>query len=377
MPADRGFFAAALGLFWSATVSADGTLVSAPHGQAGTSLYADDLDTTVVTPHVSVGATLPASLAVQVGWKADVITSASVDVVTAATTRMTDLRNEVSASVSRENVLPDLDADLSYIFSRENDAESHIGQIGLRRELLDDNVVVGLRYGASYNRIGVLNEPFETWQMMWVHDADLSISRVLGPSAIAELVFSGMWNQGYQENPYRRVPVTMGPDLLGASWLPEDVPDRRLRGAATARLRATFWRRWVAGLSYRFYADDWDIVGHTEDAEIAVDLAKGLTLRLRERGIFQSGASFYRERYDEAYTRRTRDRRLSPHLAAMAGLGLEWKLGVLALRASADGIAWRFDEFTRPALSPTGKSELETLGWVSALVTQASAEVAW
>lgn len=364
-------------LFWTAPASADDRILSAPHGQAGTSLYADDQDTTIVTPHVSAGATLPKSLAVQVGWKADVITSASVDVVTAATTRMTDLRNEATASVSRENLLPDLDADLTFIYSREYDSESRIGQIGVRRELFDDNVVVGLRYGASYNRFGVLGEPFETWEMLWVHDTDLSASRVLGSRAIAELVLSGMWAQGYQENPYRRVPIALSPDLRSAEWLAEDVPDRRLRGALTGRFSAMFWQRWVARLSYRLYADDWGIVGHTEDAEVAVELTDGLTVRLRQRGILQGGASFYRERYEDAYTRRTRDRRLSPHLSGMAGLGLEWKIGVLSIRASGDGIAWLFDEFTRPSLSPIGKNEMVTLGWVSALVLQASAEVSW
>lgn len=378
MPADlRLQFLTTACLLVTLPASADDRILSAPHGQAGTSLYADDQDTTIVTPHVSAGATLPRSLAVQVGWKADVITSASVDVVTAATTRMTDLRNEATASVSRENLLPDLDADLTFIYSRENDSESRVGQIGLRSELFDDNMVVGLRYGASYNRLGILGEPFETWEMLWVHDSDLSVSRVLGSRAIAELTLSGMWAQGYQENPYRRVPVTLSPDLRSADWLAEDVPDRRLRGALTGRFRAMFWQRWVAGLSYRLYADDWGIVGHTEDAEVAVELLDGLTLRLRERGILQSGASFYRERYEDAYTRRTRDRRLSPHLSGMAGLGLEWKIGVLALRASGDGVAWLFDEFTRPALSATGKSELVTLGWVTALVLQASVEATW
>jgi len=367
---------------WSVPVRADPP-VSSPHGQAGASLYSDDQATTIVTPRAGAGAALPGALDLEAHWSADVITSASVDVVTAATTHMQELRNEVGVTLARENLVRDLDVDGGYSWSTENDADSHTWSAGAKVSLLDQNLDLALRAGTSWNRLGVLDQPIGEWDTLWVHNADLGATVVLDRHTTAELVASGFWAVGQQANPYRRVPVSTGEDLRRAEWLPELVPDSRLRGAVTARLRRALGRRWVASAEARLYGDDWGVLSGTESLEVVVELGAGLSLRARERGTLQSGASFYHQRYDSDATFRTRDRRLSRHESLSGGLAVQWAVGRFAtaravdFMASADALAWSFHDFLGPALSSTGQADMETLGWVTGFVGQVGVTAEW
>ncbi len=367
---------------WSVPVSADPP-VSSPHGQAGASLYSDDQATTIVTPRAGAGATLPGALDLEAHWSADVITSASVDVITAATTHMQELRNEVGAVLVRENLVRDLDVDGGYTWSTENDTDSHSFNAGAKVSLLDQNLDLVFRAGTSWNLIGVLDQPIGEWETLWVHNADVGATVVLDRHTTAELLASGFWAVGQQANPYRRVPVTTGVDLRRADWLPELVPDSRLRGAATARLRRAIGSRWVAAAEARLYGDDWGVLSGTESLEVVVELGAGLSLRARERGTMQGRASFYRMRYDSDATYPTRDRRLSPHESVSGGLAVQWAVGRFAtaravdLLASADALAWSYHDFLGPALSSTGQADMEPLGWVTGFVGQVGVTAEW
>lgn len=358
-------------------------LVSSPHGQAGASLYTDDMATTIVTPRAGAGASLPGALDLEAHWSADVITSASVDVITAATVQMEELRNEVGVTLARENLLRDLDVDGGYSWSTENDADSHTFNGGAKLSLLDQNLDLAIRAGTSYNRLGVLDQPIGEWDDLWVHNADLSATVVIDPRTTAELVASGFWALGQQANPYRRVPVTTGVDLRRAAWLPEIVPDARLRAAATFRLRHALGERWVASVEARLYGDDWGVQSATESLELVLDLGAGLSVRARERGTLQGAARFYRESYQDDSTYRTRDRRLSPHESLSGGLALQWAVGRFAtasavdLIASADALGWNYHDFTGPSLSSTGQASMESLGWVTAFIGQVGVTAEW
>ena len=123
--------------------------ISEPRGGAGVGFFADDQDTTIYSPHASAGATLPAEVQAQATWAADFITSASVDIVTAATTHMEETRHELGLTLRRETIARGLDVDGGYLYSFERDADSHTAQAGLRQRLLGDSLDVQPRYGFS------------------------------------------------------------------------------------------------------------------------------------------------------------------------------------------------------------------------------------
>ncbi|MEK6606567.1 MAG: DUF3570 domain-containing protein [Myxococcota bacterium] len=348
-------------------------------GDAGFALYSDDQATTIWSPHGRVGATVGRSVSLETDYSADVITSASVDVVTAATSRMTELRQQVGASARWEP--PGVWAlDGGYAYSFERDSASHIAQLGLGRSLLRKTVDLSLRYGLSRNAMGRLGEPREDWRALWVHNAEAGVTVVLGARTEADLVYAPFVAQGYLANLYRRVPVFLGDDLRGAIWLDERVPDHRIRHAVVGRLRRAVGSRWVLGGEYRFYTDDWGLRGHTVEATAAAELPRDLTLRARERFSVQGAADFYRERYTEETGFRTRDRRLGPMLASLGGAALVWEarrlhvLDHLAARLGADFLAFRHDEFLAPVADDP--SRMEPLGWTVGYVIQVGVEAA-
>ena len=356
--------------------------VSSPAVQAGTAVYADDLDTTVISPQVRAEVTIPAGIEVEAHWNADVISSASVDIVTTAT-RISEVRNEVGAALRREGLAPNLDVDVSYAYSIERDAYSHTVQGGLHYALLDKNLEVAVRLGTSFNRLGEVAQPVEEWRTLWVHNLDLAATFVIDSRTTFELVGSGFSARGYQAGPYRRVPIVAGRDLRGADWLPESVPDDRLRGSGTLRLRRAVGQRWVVSGEYRLYADDWGILAHTETLAAVLDVGGGVSLRARELGTVQSRARFYRSTYPDPASYRTRDRRLAPHESLSAGLAVQWDVGPVAgaapfdLLFAVDGLAWHFSEFLAPWPTFAAGTELRPLRWVRGLSAQFGVQAQW
>lgn len=344
----------------------------------GLTVYADDQRTTIYSPFASAGTRLPGEVDVDLAWEADVISSASVDVVTAATPAINELRNQFSLSGARESVVEDFDLRASYAYSFERDSFSHVGTVAGRQGFLQDNVELGVQYSLSYNRLGLSNEPSELWHDLVVNNLEVDVVVLLDRSTQVQLIYSGAWHEGYQQSPYRRVPINWRTDLRGAQWLNEETPDTRIRNALTARLQRAFGPTLLAYLDYRFYVDDWSVIAHTVQLKAVVRLGDAVAFQVRGRGTYQGAASFYRQNYETPTTYRTRDRRLSTHLSGMAGASMVFRLGstmgidALNLRLAVDGVAFQYDEFAVMNLTPFGDADQGALGWVFGMVGQAS-----
>lgn len=355
--------------------------VDAVHASARISSYVDGMDTFIWSPGVKVGATVPADVELEASWKADVISSASVDVVTAATASISERRNELGVHAKREKAVAQIDLDAGYTHSSENDAYSHIFEVGAVRGFDQDNWQVGLRGTVSFNRVGLRGEPTDEWRPLAAYGADATLTRLLGPRMLAELDYSFYYLDGFQANPYRRVPIMAGVDLAGSRWVDERVPDKRLRHALTARVRRWFGPHLTGAAEYRFYLDDWGVVAQTARVDEYVTLGHGLSARLRQRATQQGGADFYQELYREETVYRTRDRRLSSHLDALVGSSIFWEisrsrlLGVISAYASGDLILFDYSQYDGPVVAITGESQMEPVGTVFAGVLQLGVEV--
>jgi hypothetical protein len=137
----------------------------------------------------------------------------------------------------------------------------------------------------------------------------VSLSQILSPVLAAQLTYDLAHLDGFQENPYRSVSA-------GGSLEPERVPETRTRHAAQAALRAFFpaSASTLVG-SYRLYADDWGVVGHTPEVRLVQELVPALDVHLRYRYHRQSAADFYRRVYDSA------DPAVEPYLTDDVKLG--------------------------------------------------------
>jgi hypothetical protein len=315
-------------------------------------VYADDDETTVLTTLVTGDVRLPIPVAVSAHALVDVVSSASVDVISAATGRWDENRIELGANAAAR--VAETDATLGYTTSGENDWRSHALELGVSRELARKNTTIGLGYGYIHNRVGRAMDPTFA-EALVVHGGQLSVSQVLGTRTLGTLAYTVQRASGYQASPYRYVTAEDG----GAR--PETHPDDRLRHAVSIRiLRAAGAATTVDG-QYRIYVDDWGIVSHTVTASLTRELGDTFELRIRGRGYYQGRAAFYQESYAMPMRYMSADRELSSFWDAGGGVRLAWHGDALELSAKVDGIYYRFLDFARLA----GRVAVVTTGGVT------------
>jgi hypothetical protein len=158
-----------------------------------------------------------------------------------------------------------------------------------------------------------------------------AIAQVIDPDTIAELGWQTTFVDGYQASPYRFVAIgDLGTCTSNAPFcIPEQVPDRRLRNALTARGRHALGIHLSAGLDYRFYFDDWGVQSHAAQPDLAWRVTDAQTLTFRYRYSTQSEASFYRPRYLDLMSTggyATRDRKLSALFSNEVGVQFEHRI---------------------------------------------------
>lgn len=332
-----------------------------------TLVYSDTDNVLVVSPQVAARRALDdqggeASARAVV----DVISAASVDVVTQATPGFTEVRREADLAASRRigSLLPGL----RYRFSDEPDYRSHGFGGSLARDFADHDTTVAISYDLSLDTVGRSGTSFADWSRdLATHTAELSWTQNLGPRTIARLAYSLTLQDGYLEKPYRYVPLfdpmtlaelaadgmTLDRDNFSSYRLPErppeEVPDRRVRHALALR-----GLRYVPGFGalqgdYRFYVDSWGMQAHTADATVRVPIGR-FRIDVEDRLHWQGPVDFWRREYTvdaagEVPRWRTVDRDLGGYLQETLLVRGEMPLGSLELYALGGGMVTRFRDY--------------------------------
>ena len=291
---------------------------------AKTQIYTDSDHTTVVSPLAALsrdawkGGTLSAS------YVADVVSSASIDVVSNATSHMQDFRSEITAGLVQK--LHNSTFTGSYVYSVENDYQSHNVELGFAQDLFEKNSTLAI--GATFSSNDVYRTGDQSFhRKLTVGGLSASWTQVLGRATIAQLSYSLSYGNGYWASPYRFVRIET-PDQQAIEFkVPETEPNERYRHAAVIALNRHLFSDTSLQGDYRFYSDNWGILSHTIQLRYFVTW-KDVTLRLRERFYYQSGASFFRPHYTAATLQPfvTADRELSTFWSNVAGFKISWRL---------------------------------------------------
>lgn len=269
--------------------------------------------TTVTSPRVHFRTTLDEERhQIDAVYTADVWTSASVDIRTAATAAVTEGRHEVDFgyAFTRDTVRIGATYRMSYEPDYLSNGVSLVGRI----DAFQRNTTFDLRITGAYDRVGRAGD--ETFAVdNGAGSGYLGWTQVLGKKTVLQLSGEIRGQRGYLASPYRFVSIDGAGSCASAAGLcvPEHHPDLRVRGATALRLRQGLGKRWSIGGAYRFYVDDWGLLAHTIMADGRVAVRPMWTLGLEYRAYRQNAATFYRERYASASLPAfvTRDRELS------------------------------------------------------------------
>jgi hypothetical protein len=278
--------------------------------------------TTIWAPRAHARIVLGESVAVDATYALDAWTSASVDIVTAATNSVHEVRQEVNAGASFQFDRASFAA--SYRYSTENDYWSHGGVATLAFDMAEKNTTLALSGFGSSDTVGRAGwSDFRRPQSSL--GGRLSLTQVLGRRALGQISWETTSINGYQASPYRFVAIGGQGTCAGSAPLciPESHPSERLRQAASLSERTALGEHASFGVRYRFYFDDWDVMSHTIEPDLTFVFGEHGSLGLTYRYYTQQAASFYRPRYlldpsDARYV--TRDRKLSTLYDNQVGL---------------------------------------------------------
>jgi hypothetical protein len=310
--------------------------------------YYDSDNVAVLTPAIRAGAREPGA-----GWSAngsylvDIVSAASVDIVSAASPRWTELRHAAALDAGYKPGA--LGGSLFGATSIEPDYVSFAGGAAGSYELLRKHVTLALRYGFSRDVAGRTGTPFSVYALrLDRHTLAGSAEIVMGRATTLTPAFDLMLESGRQEKPYRwlplfeesvapSVPVGASIDQVNELRLPgrtaERVPDTRKRFAASVRLAHRFERSTLV-LWDRGYVDDWGLLASTTELRWVRELSRRWSVWPRARFHTQSGVSFWRRAYVGEVTDgqivlpryRTGDRELGPIWSAALGTGVAWAI---------------------------------------------------
>ncbi len=313
------------------------------------SVYQDTDRTFISTSAASARAdVIEDRLSLNARYLVDVVSSASVDVVTSATkTRFHDLRHEVRGGAGYRDDKNSVSG--SYTYSTENDWWSHTASLGGTRDIADRRVTLGLVLSATHNDIGRRGDPVFRRELDQ-GAATLEATFVATRRDLVSVGYTLVYLTGFQSSPYRF--VFYGDPSVGADRLSvrENLPPTRTRHAVGLRWNRHVFADSAVRTHARAYTDDWGIASFTGGVEYVVGLGRA-ELGPFVRGYVQKAADFYRDVYTAPRRYMSFDKETATFVDAFAGLRFGWwhPIGRAALRfeAKASGNYFYYFDFPR------------------------------
>jgi Protein of unknown function (DUF3570) len=328
----------------------------AAHVSLETSGYMDTDHVNVVSPSVAGGiADEVAGWSVNGHYLVDVVSAASVDIVSTASPHWTEVRH--AGSVAGSFVVEPFTLGALGVISREPDYLSLTGGATLGFDLLEKNLSPYFAYSHEADSVGRHDLPHEYWKTKLVNNLQVGLTGVLGRATIGSVQWDGSFERGYLAKPYRYVPLfapgqgaSVPPgasiDLVNRLRLnlrpSEQLPSARDRYAVSGHL-AHRYDGSTLRLDERLYVDSWGLLASTSELRFIIDLGRRLELWPHLRYHAQGAVSFWQRAYEAVPgpggtlgvpVLRAGDRELSPLQTIVLGGGARVKL------AEAPGTQW-------------------------------------
>lgn len=337
--------------------------------------YDDSDHVTVVTPSIALGIDNVSGASLHATYLVDVVSAASVDIVSTASQRWREVRQAGSASVGYKP--HDFGVTVGGSVSDEPDYLSYGAYALVTKDFNEKNLSLFFGYGFSHDTIGRCGD-FGVCTAFSVFSRSLQrgsfnggVDFVINDASLASLVADVVIENGDQSKPYRYIPmfspmvaptVAKGASIawVNANKLPErpleQLPLLRERFALTARYAHRFETSTLR-LEERGYRDSWGLMASSSDARWIFDLGKRFALWPHARFHAQTPVSFWQLAYVSNYSPtpsfdlpayRTGDRELGPLWTVTGGFGMKWYLGRAtnpaqwALQLTADGMYTAF-----------------------------------
>ncbi|MGB5738868.1 MAG: DUF3570 domain-containing protein [Woeseia sp.] len=249
------------------------------------------------------------SVSVVGNYYVDMVSSASIDVVTTASP-YTEERKQWSLGM--DYLRGDTTMSVGYTNSVESDFDAKTWSLSVSQAMFGDLTTLTLSYALGNDEVGRSDDDNFTRDNTRQHYG-IALSQILTRNLITTLNFETITDEGFLNNPYRSVRYADATSGTGYSYEPELYPATRSSNAVGIRARYFLPYRAAIQGEYRFFTDTWKIESNTLALEYMHPLGPW-TLSARYRWYDQTGASFYSDLFPraEATNFRARDKELSP-----------------------------------------------------------------
>jgi hypothetical protein len=306
---------------------------------------------TIDGPSILVRKKFADKYAVSAGYYADMVSSASIDVITTASPYR-EQRREYGLGFEYRSDGTLYKLGLSH--GKESDYESNAAQAIVRQSLFGDLTNVSLSYARGWDKV------FRNGDASFSDHVDrnvfgIDVSQIATERLVVGLAWEAVTEDGYLNNPYRLVRYLDPGAPRGYSYEPERYP--RTRSGSALAVRASYrlpFRAAVQG-EYRYYSDDWKVRAHTIEASYTVPFGDRWIFDAHMRYYTQDGASFYSDLYpgQDFQEFLARDKTLSSMSSQTVGVGASYQFIMpwvnffqkSTVNLKYDLITYQFDDF--------------------------------
>ncbi len=260
-------------------------------------------------PSILVRKKVGKSVSVVGNYYVDMVSSASIDVVTTASPYTEERKQwSLGADYLRGNTT----MSVNYVSSEESDYDAETVSISFSQDMFGDLTTLTMGYAIGDDVVSRSDDP--TFERDLDKQAySIGLTQILTKNLISTLNFETVTDEGFLNNPYRSVRYFDAGSALGYSYEPELYPNTRTSNAVGIRARYFLPYRAALEGEYRYFIDTWDIEGHTGSLTY-IHPWGDFTFSGKFRYHTQTGAHFYRDLFSrsEETNFRGRDKELSP-----------------------------------------------------------------
>jgi Protein of unknown function (DUF3570) len=306
--------------------------------------YADSDHVFVLSPSLGGHVSNPtAGWALGGRYLVDVVSAASVDIVSTASRRWDEVRHAGTIDASYK---PDaLGFAANAAVSSEPDYVSLLAGGSVSHDFLSKSVTLLLGYDHGHDVAGRTGTPFSVFSRVVDQNGFKAGSTlVLDRATVLSLVADLILQRGDPSKPYRYVPLfAPGADVPRGASIDlvnqrrasaralEQLPLSRDRFALSARLAHRLQSSTVRA-DQRAYIDSWGLKGSTTDLHFIVDASRRIEVGPHLRFHAQTSVNFWQRAYTllpgfDFPALRTGDRELGPLLNVTGGVRLRWRVG--------------------------------------------------
>ena len=264
---------------------------------------------TIDGPSVLVRKKAGKSLSFVGNYYVDMISSASIDVITTASPYNEE---RTQWSLGMDYLRGNTTMRVNYTESVESDFDAKSYAFSVSQDMFGDLTTLTLSYGLGDDLVRKSDDPtFERPLDRQIYGVGLT--QILTKNLITAVNAEVVTEEGFLNNPYRVVRYADPVSALGYSFEPELYPNTRTTTAIGLRARYFLPYRAAVEAEYRWFTDTWDIDANTASLSY-IHPWGDWTFKGKFRWHDQTGAHFYRDIFARSQETnfRGRDKELSP-----------------------------------------------------------------